>query len=103
MMLSNKILTAIWFLIFSQYLDTITTLRGISIYGTAIEANGIVGQIFDIYGSVGFIGAKIMSIVIVLAMGYICIRIGYSKMVIWLFFIMGLVVLVVVVNNFTYL
>lgn len=101
MMLKN--LFTINIFVLSQYLDTITTIRGIEIYGTMIEGNPIVSNIFHAHGPTGFVLAKIAAVFITLVLGYFVYLSGREKQLNLLFLIISVVFIFIAIMNTTFL
>lgn len=66
----------------AQYTDTITTIEGIKKHGILIEGNTIVSQTIQNYGFAGFIGEKIIAILLIAGITAILIKLGFKKSVI---------------------
>lgn len=66
----------------AQYTDVITTIGGINQHGLLIEGNTIVLRTIQNYGFMGFIGGKIIALLIVFGMSAILLKLGFKKSVI---------------------
>lgn len=98
----DRLLTVLNIFVFSQYLDLITTIRGIEIYGTMIEGNPIVSGLFSTYGPTGFIIAKVISSVIILVVG--CFLYRYFKVQTIVFMcIVSVALIIIAIMNTTFL
>ena len=89
--------------VFSQYLDLITTIRGIGIFGTAVEGNPIVSNIFTTHGPLGFIIVKVIVSIVVIVMGYCLYQSRFKKHTIILFYLVSTAMIIVAIMNTTFL
>jgi len=94
-----KIVLSLCVLLLGQWCDTITTLKGISVFGPVIEANTIISNAYGAYGTSGFILLKVFVSLAIITLVWVGCSCGYSKYMVSTCMISGITLLLVSLSN----
>lgn len=83
----------------AQYADIMTTIWGIRRHGLVVESNALVQQTIQNFGFMGFIGEKIVAMIIAIGLSAALFRLGFKRSAIVLLSSMTILLGIIATRN----